>query len=198
MQQVGDKVGEGATLNNIAMIFESQGDYKTALFYLNQALSVVQQSGDKMRLCDVLINIGFAYMKNNQIQEAASAWVTVYVIARKNNLDEVLDALAKFAPRLGLPEGLEGWEMLAQRAQSGEIGQIKQFIHTVMEAARSNSAEVGQYFEVVSKMAMDSNVPSYERELGKVLQRFMSGVKNPDLGGLPEEIREIVQEELKM
>lgn len=88
--------------------------------------------------------------------------------------------------------------MLAQRAQSGEIGQIKQFVHTVMEAARSNSAEVRQYFEIVSKMAMDSDVPSHVGELGKVLQSFMSGVKNPDLGGLPEEIRKIVQEELNM
>ncbi len=126
------------------------------------------------------------------------------------NLSQALQALESLAPQLGLPKGLDGWEVLAQRMQNGErtefdegkevnkLEQIKRFIHAVMEAVRSNSAKAGQYFEVVSQMATDSNVPSHVMELGKVLQQFMTGVKSPDLSGLPEEIRVIVQEELKI
>ena len=62
---------------------------------------------------------------------------------------------------------------------------------------RSNSAEAGKYFESVSKMVVDLNVPSHYRELGKVLQRVMSGVKNPDLSDLTGEFAEIVREALK-
>jgi tetratricopeptide (TPR) repeat protein len=46
-QQIGDKAGEGATLNNISQIYDAQGDYETALDYLKQSLTIRQQIGDK-------------------------------------------------------------------------------------------------------------------------------------------------------
>ena len=48
------------------------------------------------------------------------AWVTVYVLAKKIRLAQALQALAQLAPRLGLPGGLEGWEMLARQFGNGE------------------------------------------------------------------------------
>jgi len=45
-----------------------------------------------------------------------------------------------------------------------------------------------KYFESVSKMAVDSKAPPEYRELGKVLQQYMSGNKQPDLSGLPQEL----------
>lgn len=50
------------------------------------------------------------------MQDAVSAWVTVYVIAKEINEHQALEALANLAPQLGLPEGLEGWEGLASGA----------------------------------------------------------------------------------
>jgi tetratricopeptide (TPR) repeat protein len=118
-QQIGDKAGEGATLNNISQIFKAQGDYDTALRYLQQSLAICQQIGDKAGLCATLFNMGHIHLQNEQLQEAVSAWVTVYLIAAPMNLAQVLRALAALAPQLGLPEGLAGWEMLAQRMQGG-------------------------------------------------------------------------------
>ena len=46
-QQIGDKSGEGTTLNNISQIYKARGDYDTALTYLEQSLSIRQQIGDK-------------------------------------------------------------------------------------------------------------------------------------------------------
>jgi len=114
-QQIGDKAGEGTTLNNISQIYDAQGDYATALAYLKQSLTIRQQIGDKAGLCATLFNMGHIYMQNEQVQEAVGAWVTVYVIAKQMNLAQALKALADLAPQLGLPEGLEGWEMLAKR-----------------------------------------------------------------------------------
>ena len=51
--------------------------------------------------------------------DAVSAWVTVYVIAKEIGEYQALQALAQLAPRLGLPEGLEGWEMLARQRAGG-------------------------------------------------------------------------------
>ncbi|MCB0611341.1 MAG: CHAT domain-containing protein, partial [Lewinella sp.] len=42
-QQIGDRQGEGAALNNISQIHTARGDYDTALRFLEQALEIVQQ-----------------------------------------------------------------------------------------------------------------------------------------------------------
>ena len=140
------------------------------------------------------------------MQEAAQAWVTVYVIAKQMNLAQALKALADLAPKVGLPEGLDGWESLAQRMsqlgagdaseegdEQSEEEQIAGFVQAVVNAVREKSEDAPKYFEAVSKMAVDPKAPPSYQELGNVLKKFMSGIKNPDLSGLPKEIAEIVQ-----
>jgi len=46
-KKVGDRQGEGATLNNISQIYSTKGDYDTALGYLEQSLDIRQQIGDR-------------------------------------------------------------------------------------------------------------------------------------------------------
>ena len=118
-QQIGDKAGEGATLNNIGSNFYAQKDYASALNYYKQSIAIRQQIGDKAGQCNSLYCMGLIHAQNNQIQEAGRAWVTAYVIAKQINEAQALQALSKLAPQLGMPEGLQGWEMLAQQVQSG-------------------------------------------------------------------------------
>ena len=75
----------------------------------------MQEIGDSAGLCTTLFNMGHIYLQNEDISNAVSSWVTAYRIASKISLAQVLQALADLAPRLGLPEGLEGWEMLAKQ-----------------------------------------------------------------------------------
>jgi tetratricopeptide (TPR) repeat protein len=148
-QQIGDKAGEGATLNNISALYHAQGDYETALAYLKQSLAIRQQIGDKAGFCVTLFNMGHIHLQNQQVQESVSAWVTVYVIAKQMNLAQALQALASLAPQLGLPEGLEGWERLAQQmkgagageeaAESDELEQIRGFVQGVVQAVCAQS-----------------------------------------------------------
>ncbi|MEZ5448951.1 MAG: tetratricopeptide repeat protein, partial [Thiolinea sp.] len=114
-QDIGDKSGEGTTLNNISQIFKARGDYDTALNYLQQSLAIQQDIGDVAGLCATLFNMGHIHLKNEETTEAIQAWITVYGIAKKINLAQVLEALENLAGNLGLPNGLQGWEMLAQR-----------------------------------------------------------------------------------
>ncbi len=46
-QEIGDKSGEGTTLNNISQIFDARGDYDSALDFLQQSLKISQEIGDK-------------------------------------------------------------------------------------------------------------------------------------------------------
>ncbi|MCQ3945465.1 MAG: hypothetical protein DPW21_02080, partial [Anaerolineae bacterium] len=205
-RQIGDKAGEGTTLNNMATTAHAQGDYETALTYLKQSLDIRRQIGDKAGMCATLFNMGHIYAQNEQIQEALSAWLTVYKIAKKINEYQALQALSQLAPQLGLPEGLEGWEMLArwmtedgglETEAEDELGQLRDFVQGLVKAARERSPEAQKYFEAVSKMAVDSDMPPHFQELGNVLKKYMSGIRNPDLSKLPKEIAEIVQKALE-
>lgn len=60
-KQIGDKMGEGSTLNNISQIYDSQGNFDAALTYLNQSLSIRQQLGDRSGESTTLNNIAATY-----------------------------------------------------------------------------------------------------------------------------------------
>ena len=119
-QEIGDKQGEGATLNNIGNIYHARGEYDTALDYLKQSLAIRQEIGDRAGLCSTLFNMGHIQRQNDDMPNALSSWVTVYRIASQINFAQALEALADLAPRLGLPEGLEGWEKLATQMDENQ------------------------------------------------------------------------------
>ncbi len=116
-QEIGDKSGEGTTLNNMATTAHARGDYDTALEYLKQSLAIRQEIGDKSGLCATLFSIGHIHLQNKEETEAMQAWVKVYGIAQKINLAQALEALENLAESLGLSGGLKGWEMLAQQME---------------------------------------------------------------------------------
>jgi hypothetical protein len=72
-------------------------------------------------LCTTLFNIGYIQVQKKQIQEAISAWTSAYVISKQLGLDQTSQALERLAPQLGLPEGLVGWELLAQHFNDSEL-----------------------------------------------------------------------------
>ncbi|MGR0482649.1 MAG: tetratricopeptide repeat protein [Candidatus Electronema sp. V4] len=60
-REIGDKAGEGTTLNNISQIYHAKGDYTTALTYLEQSLAIHREIGDKAGEGTTLNNIGGIY-----------------------------------------------------------------------------------------------------------------------------------------
>jgi len=60
-QAIGDKSGEGTTLNNISQIYDARGDYDTALTYLKDSLKIRQAIGDKSGEGTTLNNISQIY-----------------------------------------------------------------------------------------------------------------------------------------
>ncbi|MCI5133309.1 MAG: tetratricopeptide repeat protein, partial [Candidatus Electrothrix sp. EH2] len=60
-REIGDKSGQGATLNNISQIYDARGNYETALNYLKQSLEIMQEIGDKSGQGTTLNNISQIY-----------------------------------------------------------------------------------------------------------------------------------------
>ena len=190
-QQLGDKQSEGMVLNNISHIYFVLGNYEMALPYIKQSLIISKQLDNKARLCEIFFNMGNMYMKNKQFQEAANSWVTSYVIAKQINNAEILQALMDLAPQIGLKEGLEDWERLVQ-----DLERAKQFVHAFIKSVREKNEKTEKFVEVASEMVEDPRISPVYQKLAKVLLEFMSGTKNLDLDGLPEDIKEILQGEL--
>ncbi|MCX7088945.1 MAG: tetratricopeptide repeat protein [Methylococcales bacterium] len=113
-QYIGDKAGEGATLNNISSIYNAKGDYDTALRYLTDSLKIQQDIGDKSGECATLFNIGHIHWQANEQQQAKEKWLQVYQIAKQINLAKSLAALESLAKQLD-GEGLDYWEQLSAK-----------------------------------------------------------------------------------
>ena len=60
-QEIGHKLREGLTLNNISQIYSARGEYDTALEYMNRSLSIMKEIGDKQDEGRILNNIGEIY-----------------------------------------------------------------------------------------------------------------------------------------
>ena len=69
-EEIGDKAGEGTTLNNISTIYQSQGDYTTALEYLIKSLSIQEEIGDKAGEGATLNNISQIYQSQGDYTTA--------------------------------------------------------------------------------------------------------------------------------
>lgn len=118
LQAIGDKTGEGEVLNSIGLIYlERYRRLDTAKAYLEQSLKIRQALGDKAGICYTLFNMGCIYWVEKNVKGAYNAWIEVYTIASEIGLAEILVALEDLGAQLGVPNGLDGWAALAQRAR---------------------------------------------------------------------------------
>lgn len=105
-----DPLIRGEVLGQIGKQYLDLSDYDTAPDYLKKSLAIRQEIGDTAGLCATLFNMGHIHAQNKELPEALKAWGTVYGIAKKINLAQVLDALENLAEQRGMEGGLAAWE----------------------------------------------------------------------------------------
>jgi tetratricopeptide (TPR) repeat protein len=69
-QEIGDKLGEGATLSNISQTYSARGDYDTAIDFFKQSLAIQQEIGHKEGEGAVLNNISQIYQDRGDYDTA--------------------------------------------------------------------------------------------------------------------------------
>ena len=125
-QQIGDKQGEGATLNNLSQIYSTRGDYDTALQYLQQALAIQQQIGDKSGEGTTLNNIALIHEARGDYDTALDFLKQSLTIQQQigdkqgegttlNNISQIYDARGDYDTALDLLQ-----QSLAIRQQIGD------------------------------------------------------------------------------
>jgi tetratricopeptide (TPR) repeat protein len=109
--EIGDKSGEGTTLNNISQIYKARGDLTKALEYLEKSLKIVVEIGDKSGECSSRFNIGHIHLANDEVKKAHAEWITVYEIAKEIEYAQALGALDGLAKGFGF----ENFEMFKEK-----------------------------------------------------------------------------------
>ena len=93
-QEIGDRAGEGTTLNNISQIYRAKGNYDKALKYLEQSLVLFREIGDRVYEGRTLNNIGRIYYAQ---EDYSTAW---------NYLEQSLAISQEIGNRMGKGEAL--------------------------------------------------------------------------------------------
>lgn len=114
MREVGDQRGKIFVLNNLGTAFAALGKPDKAFRYYQLSFQIAREIGDPDGLCMAMFNVGQLYMQDGQSQNALRAWANLYLFAKNKNLTRVLQRLDGLAPKVGISDGLKGWERLSQ------------------------------------------------------------------------------------
>ena len=83
IRAIGDRTGEGTTLNNIGAVYRSQGQYGLALEQYQQALAIRREVGDRAGEGTTLNNIGEVYRSQGQYGLALEQYQQALAILRE-------------------------------------------------------------------------------------------------------------------
>ncbi|RAM50079.1 MAG: hypothetical protein C6Y22_18630, partial [Hapalosiphonaceae cyanobacterium JJU2] len=67
---IGDKQGEGNSLNNLGLAYKNLGEYKRAIDYHNQSLTIAKAIGDRQGEAKSLNNLGLALLRSGNPKAA--------------------------------------------------------------------------------------------------------------------------------
>ena len=81
-REIGDRFGEGFTLNNIGNVYQSQGDYPQALECYQQFLAINRDIGDRSDEAIILSNIAGVYQRQGDYPQALDYFQQSLAITR--------------------------------------------------------------------------------------------------------------------
>ena len=131
LREIGDRAGEGVTLNNISQIYDSWGRYQEALDTLKQSLEIRREIGDRAGEGVTLNNISQIYKAWGRYEEALETLKQSLEILREigdragegvtlNNISQIYDSWERYDEALEtLKQSLEIRREIGDRAGEG-------------------------------------------------------------------------------
>ena len=96
-REVGDRLGEATTLNNIGVVHSALGEESKALDYFNQSLPIRREIGDRDGETSTLTNIGLSHLRLGEKSKALDYYNQSLVISRSvGNRSEEAIILTRF------------------------------------------------------------------------------------------------------
>ena len=164
-REIGDRAGEGATLNNISQIYDAWGQYDEALEALEESLDISREIGDRAGEGTTLNNISQIYHAWGRYDEALKALEESLAIRREigdrtgegttlNNisqiyyawgrydealkvLEESLDISREIGDRAG--EAITCWNLAIEWKRRGEIRKAMDYARITVDIEKETS-----------------------------------------------------------
>ena len=133
VREIGEQQGEGATLNNIGLVYRTQGQYGKALDFYQQALTIEKAVGDRTGKDATLNNIGGIYRTQGQYGKALDFYQQALTIekavgdragkgATLSNIGGVYGELGQYDKALGFyQQALTVQIAVGDRARKGTV-----------------------------------------------------------------------------
>lgn len=225
--EIGDIHNLGACMQNIGNIYMEQGNHDIALDYFNQAMEIATFSNDSIGIAQRMVNIGSALFNSQRQTEAipyfeqailiskdigaqaltfSAVSNLLFVYSETNNKEKTSEIISSAIDMF--PEGSDYKERVKSMQRHfnlfgarfwedlSELDRVLWIIREVEYFISINSIEAG--FELTSRIISNDDMPQNFRELGYILQKYISGEKDIDLSILPKEFTDILRSELKI
>jgi tetratricopeptide (TPR) repeat protein len=143
-RKIGNKAGEGTTLNNLSQIYRARGDDSMALGYLEQSLAIQRDIGDKAGMVPTLHNMGHIASQAEEPQRAMDLWGEAFTIAMETrNAHGIFHTASTLGQRLAQAGALAEARKKLQLAV--EVGKTAGFpnVQAVEDALRRLPPEEG-------------------------------------------------------
>jgi tetratricopeptide (TPR) repeat protein len=155
-REIGDRLGESRTLNNLGALVGLQGAYAGAQDYFCQSLVITQEIGDRNGECLVLRNLGEAARFQGNYARAREYYEQSLALAREVDsqdreghaligLGDVLVELGNLAEALAfLQESIALWRELGNQALQMEARATLARVHLASENIDQAMAQIEQ------------------------------------------------------
>lgn len=170
-KEVGDHYTQAASLNNLGLLANTQGNYKNGAQYLQEALAVFDEHvTDKKRIglrCLILANLGNSYFELGDFERSFEFQTQSIDLARENQIrfipSQYLDDLARSAASMGNYQLAETYykESLILQADMGDYqSSIHTYIHFMeMKMAQGAYEEAEELGKESVNIAIDREFP---------------------------------------
>jgi tetratricopeptide (TPR) repeat protein len=188
-QEIGNRAGEGRTLNNLSQIYKAQGDYPKALDYLERSLPILQEISDREGEGVTLSNLSQIYDAQGDYPKARDYLERSLRICQEvgdragegttlNNLSQIYDAQGDY------PKALDYLERSLRIRQ--EIGDRRGEGGTLNNLSQIYDAQ-GDYAKALDYLERSLRI---RQEIG---DRAGGGVTLHNLGGMALELGKLEQ-----
>src|SRR6266568_1730676 len=156
-REIGDRKGEGTTLNSIGRAYTKLGKKQEALAYYEQALSIRKEIGDREGQGSTLNNLGYIYNALGQKQRAVACYEQALCIHR-----EVGNRAVEGTTLNNL--GYAYFNVLGQKEKAVEYYNQALSIHRELGARRSEGTTLNNLGRISSKLGQNQKALAYYKQ----------------------------------
>ena len=206
MEAAGDELRLARTYTNLGILYWQTGEWKKTLECYQKRLEILERVGEPGEIADVSANLGMLYQVFGHRQNASYYLAHGYMVARDGEDESRLERISsQLANILGSTEAANAYlRIFAEREEvmvptdSEQHREALDGLLSAVSAAIAGDDELAQQLTLyTAELADDESQEKDTRALNRLLGRVLAGERDPDVTGIPPQLRTPVLKWLK-